>query len=194
MLRPAFRLNAAAQELKPEELVRKVTADILESIQSDKELQGGNRKKALALAEQKILPYGDFSGSDTPRARQGLAPPHSRSRNALVAEFRSMLVRIYLTAMGEYRGQTMRVQPVKMQPEGERGHGSQPVSAPRPSAGHRRLWMRKTAQGWKIYDITVEGISLVITYRSEFQQIVGQSGIDGLIKQMADKNLPAGLK
>jgi phospholipid transport system substrate-binding protein len=51
--------------------------------------------------------------------------------------------------------------------------------------------MRKTDQGWKIYDIVVEGVSLVLTYRSEFDAIVKQDGIDGLIKRLAQKNAPA---
>jgi phospholipid transport system substrate-binding protein len=51
--------------------------------------------------------------------------------------------------------------------------------------------MRKTEQGWKIYDIVVEGVSLVLTYRSEFDGVVRQSGVDGLIKALASKNAPA---
>ena len=51
--------------------------------------------------------------------------------------------------------------------------------------------MRKSDSGWKIVDITAEGISLVLTYRSEFEQIVQQAGIDGLIKRLAEKNTPA---
>ena len=52
--------SAAAQELAPDELVRRVTTDVLDSIRADKQLQAGDRKKALALAEQKVLPHIDF--------------------------------------------------------------------------------------------------------------------------------------
>ena len=51
--------------------------------------------------------------------------------------------------------------------------------------------MHKTNDGWKIYDIVVEGVSLVLTYRSEFDQVVKQEGIDGLIKRLSQKNTPA---
>jgi phospholipid transport system substrate-binding protein len=51
--------------------------------------------------------------------------------------------------------------------------------------------MRKTDKGWKIYDIVVEGVSLVLTYRSEFDAVVKQEGVDGLIKRLAQKNSPA---
>ena len=51
--------------------------------------------------------------------------------------------------------------------------------------------MRKSPEGWKIYDIVIEGVSLVLTYRAEFDQIVRASGVDGLIRRMAEKNRPA---
>jgi phospholipid transport system substrate-binding protein len=51
--------------------------------------------------------------------------------------------------------------------------------------------MRKTDKGWKIYDIVVEGVSLVLTYRSEFDAVVKQDGIEGLIKRLSQKNTPA---
>ena len=48
--------------------------------------------------------------------------------------------------------------------------------------------MKKTPEGWKIYDIAVEGVSLILTYRSEFEQITRTSGIEGLLKRLAEKN------
>ena len=51
--------------------------------------------------------------------------------------------------------------------------------------------MHLTPQGWKIYDVVVDGVSLVLTYRSEFAQVVRQSGIDGLLARLAEKNQPA---
>jgi phospholipid transport system substrate-binding protein len=51
--------------------------------------------------------------------------------------------------------------------------------------------MHKVGSEWKIYDIVVEGVSLVLTYRSEFDAVVKQDGIDGLVKRIAAKNEPA---
>jgi phospholipid transport system substrate-binding protein len=48
--------------------------------------------------------------------------------------------------------------------------------------------MKKTPGGWMIYDITVDGVSLVLTYRDEFNLITSASGIDGLIKRLKEKN------
>jgi phospholipid transport system substrate-binding protein len=85
----------------------------------------------------------------------------------------------------------MKVQPVRMEP------GATEVTVRNlylNSSGRSipvEYSMRKTPEGWKIYDVTVEGMSLVITYRGEFEQIVRQSGIDGLLARLAEKNRPA---
>ncbi len=187
----SLSLGAIAQEIGPDELVRKVTTDILESVQKDKQLQAGDRKKALALAEEKILPLIDFEEATRLAVGRAWRTATPEQRNRLETEFRRMLVRIYSNALGVYQGQTMRVLPVRMQPGAtETTVRNQYIRPGKPPASVDYA-MRKTADGWKIYDITAEGISLVLTYRSEFEQVMQQSGVDGLIKRLMEKNTPA---
>ncbi len=179
---------AAQQELGPDELVRKVTSEVLDAIQRDKQLQAGDRKKALALAEEKILPLVDFR--EAARLAVGrpwnTATPEQQER--ITREFRTLLVRIYSNAIGVYRGQTMRVQPAKMAPGATQVTvRNQYLSPGRPPTSVEYA-MHKTPEGWKIYDITVEGVSLVLTYRGEFDQVVREAGIDGLIRRLAERN------
>jgi phospholipid transport system substrate-binding protein len=179
---------AAAQSLGPEELVRKVTTDVLETVQADKELQEGDRKKAIALAEQKVLPHIDFRHAAQLALGKGWSSATPEQQERLVSEFRSMLIRIYSSAVGKYRGQTMRVLPLKHAPADTDvtvrnqylNPGQPPLSVD--------YAMRRTTDGWKIYDIVVGGVSLVLTYRSEFDNIVRQSGVDALIARLAEKN------
>ena len=183
-----FTAAAVGQELGPEELVKRVTADVLDAIKGDTKLQAGDRKKALQLAEQKILPHVDFRhAAQLAMGRSwGSATPEQRER--VVNEFRAMLVRIYSNAIDVYRGQTMKVLPVRMAPNATevtvrnqyQSKGNQPVLID--------YAMKKKDDGWKIYDITVEGVSLVLTYRAEFDNITRTSGVDGLIKRLQEKN------
>jgi len=180
---PAF-----AQEMQPDEMVRKVTADVLDAIKSDRQLQAGDRKKALALAEQKILPHVDFREAArlaTGKAWQSATP---EQQDKIVNEFRSMLVRIYSNAIGVYQGQTMNVMPVRMAPGAtEVTVRNQYMKSGQPPVPVEYA-MKKKPEGWMIYDITVEGVSLVLTYRAEFDQITRTAGVDGLIKRMHEKN------
>jgi phospholipid transport system substrate-binding protein len=180
--------SAAAQQLGPEQLVRKVTSEVLETIRSDKELQAGDRKKALALAEQKVLPHIDFARATQLAAGRSWAKATPEQRDRLVQEFRTMLIRIYSSAIDVYRGQTMKVQPVRMSPSDTdvtvRNQYFRAGAPPVPV----EYAMHRTPEGWKIYDIVVEGVSLVLTYRAEFEQVTRESGVDGLIKRLAAKN------
>jgi len=183
----------AQQDLGPEELVRKVTQDVLDAIRSDKQLAAGDKQKALKLAEEKVLPHIDFEEATRLAAGRAWAQATPEQRNRLVEEFRRMLVRTYSNAISAYEGQTMQVLPVRLKP----GDTEVTVHNRYIRAGGKPLpvdyQMHKTSQGWKIYDITVEGVSLVLTYRSEFDAIVKQEGIDGLIKRLEEKNTPARL-
>ena len=183
----------AQQDLGPEELVRKVTQDVLDAIRSDRQLAAGDKQKALRLAEEKVLPHIDFEEATRLAVGRAWARAAPEQRKKLVEEFRRMLVRTYSSAISAYEGQTMQVLPVRMKP----GDTEVTVHNRYIRAGGKPLpvdyQMHKTAEGWKIYDITVEGVSLVLTYRSEFDAIVKQEGIDGLIKRLEEKNTPAKL-
>jgi phospholipid transport system substrate-binding protein len=181
---------ARAAEQSPEELVRQITNDVLDAIKQDKALQSGDKQKALALAEQKVLPYLDFVEMTRLAAGRTWNTATQEQKDRLVAAFRAMLVRTYANAIDVYRGQTMMVEPARV-----------PTSATEATVRNRYVspgrrptpvdyMMRKGAGGWKIYDIVVDGISLVLTYRSQFEDSARSSGVEGLIKQLQEKTQP----
>ena len=182
----------AADEQNPEALVKQVTAEVLDALKSDKKLASGDRQAALKLAEEKVIPHIDFEEATRLAVGRAWSTASPEQKKQLVAEFRRMLVRVYSNAIQPYEGQTIQVAPVRMKPDDteatvhntfKRASGGKPVGFD--------YAMRKTEQGWKIYDIVVEGVSLVLTYRSEFDSLVKQEGVDGLIKRLAQKNSPA---
>jgi phospholipid transport system substrate-binding protein len=185
-----FALSVSAQEMKPDELVKKVTDEILAAVKSDKQLAAGDKQKALKLAEEKVMPHIDFQEATRLAVGRSWREASKEQKEKLTSEFRRMLVRTYSSAISAYEGQTMKVQPVHMKA------GETDVTVHnqyiRPGGKPVQLdyQMHKTSEGWKIYDIIVEGVSLVLTYRSEFDAVVKQQGVDGLIKRLAEKNTP----
>ena len=190
-----FTLTALGQELAPEQLVQKVTEEVLTAIKSDKQLAAGDKQKALKLAEEKVLPYIDFEEATRLAVGRAWSQANPEQRKKLVAEFRNMLVRTYSNAIEAYEGQTLKVLPSRGGKQA--GNDEATVRAQFVRAGGKPLpiefQMRKTGSTWKVFDIAVEGISLVLTYRSEFDAVVKQEGIDGLIKRLKQKNSPAKL-
>jgi phospholipid transport system substrate-binding protein len=181
----------AQQDIAPDQLVQKITDEVLAAVKSDKDLAAGDKQKALKLAEDKVLPYIDFEHSTRLAVGRAWNTATPEQKKKLVGEFRSMLVRTYSNGVGAYQGQTLKVLPSRGKADPEdttvRTQFSRPGGQPLPID----FAMRKTEKGWKVYDITVEGVSLVLTYRSEFDAVVKQEGIDGLIKRLTQKNVPA---
>jgi len=185
-----FPLLALAQDSEPEALVKKITEEVLAAVKSDKDLAAGNKQKAVKLAEEKILPYVDFEEATRLAVGRGWKEATPEQRKKLISEFRNMLVRTYSSAISAYEGQTMKVQPVHMKPGDTEVTVHNQYIRPGGKPVALDYQMRKTPDGWKIYDIIVEGVSLVLTYRSEFNAVVRQQGVDGLIKRLAEKNTP----
>lgn len=186
----AFAPALAQPDLSPEQLVRKVTDDVLQAVRSDPQLQAGDRRRALALAEQKVLPHVDFREATRLAAGRAWKAATPEQQEKLVSEFRAMLVRAYSNAIDTYRGQTMKVLAARIEPGGtEATVRNQYLSPGRPPVPVEYA-MRRTPEGWKIYDIVVENVSLVLTYRAEFEQVTRQSGVEGLLRRLAEKNQP----
>jgi phospholipid transport system substrate-binding protein len=179
---------ALAQELGPEELVKKVTADVMAAIKSDKQLAAGDKQKALKLVEEKVLPHVDFEEATRLAVGRGWKQANPEQQKKLVTEFKNMLLRTYSNAISAYEGQEMKVQPSRVKPGDTDATVRNQFIRPGGKPVLVDYSMKKTDQGWKIYDIVVEGVSLVLTYRSEFDAVVKQEGIDGLIKRLSSKN------
>ena len=184
---------ALAQELAPEQLVQKITTDVLAALKSDKQLASGDKDKAVKLAEEKVLPYIDFEYATRLAVGRSWRQASPEQQKKLVNEFRNMLVRTYSNSISAYEGQTLKVLPSRG--KGDNSADESTVRTQFVRAGGQPLpidfQMHKAGSAWKVYDIVVEGVSLVLTYRSEFDAIVKQQGIDGLIKALAQKNIPA---
>jgi phospholipid transport system substrate-binding protein len=186
----ALSFGVRAQDIAPDQLVQKITDEVLAAVKSDKQLAAGDKQKAIKLAEEKVLPYIDFEQATRLAVGRAWSQATPEQKKRLVSEFRNMLVRTYSNAIQAYEGQTLKVLPTRGKQDAEdtvvRTQFVRAGGQPLPIEFH----MRQTDKGWKVYDIVVEGVSLVMTYRSEFDAVVKQEGIDGLIKRLAQKNTP----
>jgi phospholipid transport system substrate-binding protein len=178
---------AAAQET-PDALVKRTTDEVLAIIKADKDVQAGNMSKVTALAEQKVLPHFDFTRMTRLAVGRNWAQAAEAQKEALTKEFRTLLVRTYSTSLSQYRNQTIEVKPTRL--------GAQDKDAVVKTAVIQQggpqipidYAMEKTDGGWKVYDVVIDGASLVTTYRGTFNDQIQKGGIDGLIKTLQERN------
>jgi phospholipid transport system substrate-binding protein len=177
-----------AQDTAPDVLVKGVTQDVLGVIKQDKEIQAGNQKKTIALVEEKVLPHFNFARMTALAMGPNWRKASPEQQQALIEQFRTLLVRTYSSALSSYRNQVIDFKPMRAQATDADVIVRSEVKQPGAEAVSIDYSMEKTPGGWKVYDVVVGGVSLVTTYRDTFTNEVRNNGIDGLIKALADKN------
>lgn len=177
-----------AQQTAPDALVRNVTTEVLDIIRKDKDIQSGSTRRAVELVEQKVLPHFNFTRMTALAMGREWRKATPDQQKALIEEFRTLLVRTYSNALTAYKNQTVEYKPFRMQPGDKdvtvRTHINQPGGKPI-SLDYS---LESQAEGWKVYDVVVGGVSLVTNYRESFSNEVRNSGIDGLLKSLRAKN------
>jgi len=189
MLSSLLAFPAWSMDLAPDRLVDRTVQEVIEIIQKDEELKNGNKDKMLDLIETKILPHFNFLRMTQLAMGQHWSKAEPEQQNKLVNEFRTLLVRTYSNALSSYHNETINVNPIKQlgdQTETTvrtvviQGNGKEPVPID--------YSMEKEPDGWKVYDVTVAGVSLVTNYRGSFNSQVRKGGVEGLLKVLTDKN------
>ena len=178
----------AAPDTAPDALVRKSIDEVLAIIKADKELQNGNPQKLYALVEEKVLPHFDFTRMTRLAVGRNWAQTSDAQKEALTKEFQTLLVRTYSTSLSQYRNQTIDVKPAKFAPADKDTTVKTVVNQPGGQPIPIDYGMERTDKGWKVYDVVVDGVSLVTTYRGSFNDQIQKSGVDGLVKTLADRN------
>ena len=179
----------------PDELVKLTAEDVLTIIKSDKDIQAGNQEKLFALTEEKILPNFNFDKVSRLVLGKNWTKATPDQKTAFQSEFKSLLLRTYATALSKYKNQTIEYAPLRMADGATTASVKTSIvqSGGQPIAVNYSLEKQADAS-WKVYDIVIEGVSLVTNYRGQFAQEIRQNGLDSLIKKLADKNKAAGVK
>lgn len=174
--------------MAPDELVRTVTLEVVGIIQKDKDIQGGDHKKVIAIIEAKVLPHFNFQAMTQSAVGRNWDKASPEQKAKLVEEFKTLLVRTYSSALASYSNQKFDFRPLRAKPTDTDvtvnvrilQSGNQPVTLD--------YDMEKRPNGWKVWDVRVGGISLVANYRTEFDNAIREGGVDGLIKTLHTKN------
>lgn len=180
-----------AQDPGPDQLVRATVDKFIEIIKGDKAIQSGDMKRILEVAETHAAPHFNFVRMTRLAMGANWKQASPAQQDALVREFRSLLLRTYAVALKEYRNQTIDVRPLKLPAGSTDVQVKTLVNQPGAKAIPIDYDMERTPQGWKVYDVTVGGVSLVVNFRSSFDSEIRKSSIDGLVSSLVERNRSA---
>jgi len=180
---------AHADVIAPDMLIRNTVDEVTAIIKQDKDIRSGDQKKILALVDAKVLPHFDFARMTQLAVGKYWRTASPEQKQALVTEFRNMLVRTYTKVFTVYRDQVIEVKPYKLAVDDDT-EATVKTLIIKPGAQPTMVdyELKKTSDGWKAFDISIEGVSMVMSYRGTFTSQIQERGIDGLIKTLADKN------
>jgi phospholipid transport system substrate-binding protein len=109
-------------------------------------------------------------------------------KTSFKTEFRTLLIRTYSTALSKYKNQTIEYKPFRLVNDSDTASVKTQIVQPGGQPIAVDYTLEKLTDTWKVYDIVIEGVSLVTNYRGQFSQEIRQNGLDSLIKKLSDKN------
>jgi phospholipid transport system substrate-binding protein len=181
---------AAVQD--PQQMVRETGDRLLAELSQRKSELEANPSLIYPLVDDYVLPHFDFRKMSQSALGRFWRQASDTQRERVTAEFRELLVRTYATALLSYSDEQIQYPPMQFR------EGASDVMVPTrvASAGappipiNYRLSLQDA--GWQVYDVVIDGVSLVANYRSQFAAVVRRQGIDGLISALANKNRQSG--
>ncbi|WP_189358751.1 MlaC/ttg2D family ABC transporter substrate-binding protein [Undibacterium squillarum] len=179
---------AHAADEAPDQLIKRLSQEILDTAKNDKDIQAGNQKKIYDMVEGKILPFIDFQRMTSLAAGKSWREATPEQQKQLTTEFRTLLIFTYSGAMSQIKDQRVEFKPFRAAADDTDVEVKTSVVQSRGEPIQLNYRLQKSATGWKIYDINVLGAWLVETYKGSFSAEISRSGIDGLIKTLSDKN------
>ena len=181
-------VTANPSDITPESLVRDTASRMLVALKDEKTLIQKDRNRIYALVSDIVLPYFDFRRMSAWVLGRYWRDATPDQQERFTAEFRQMLVRTYGSALLDYSDEKIIYLPL----HAEQGAKDVTVHTEIEQVGGPAIEinysMYLSADGWKVYDVSINGVSLVTNYRTSFASIIRRDGVDSLIKQLEYRN------
>lgn len=177
-----------AAPMGPEELVRTTTEKVLSTLEKNRGLYDKEPDRIYQLVDDIILPHLDFVAMSKLALGKNWNQASAEQQTRFTEAFKSMLIRTYSKSLTEYAGQKIEYLPYRPADPGKMTTevSSRILQSNGPAIPiDYRLRLKDDA--WKVYDITIDGISLVTNYRNSFAGDIRAVGMDGLIDKLNAK-------
>ncbi len=172
----------------PQDMVKETSQLMLDKLRQEKEVIKADPNRIYALVNQIVIPHFDFEYMSQMVLAKYWRRASDSQRAAFTEEFKQLLVRTYATSLNEYADQEVIYLPYRAgRDENQamvRTEVEQPGSFPIP-IDYR---LRQNSSQWKVFDVVIDGVSLVTNYRTSFAKEIRSGDLDSLIKTLADRN------
>ena len=172
----------------PDQFILNISQGVLDEIKADRSVQSGDINRLNNLVDKRVMPHVNFQRMTALSVGRNWRSASPEQQKILMAEFRRLLLLTYADAVRQVTDTQIQVRPMRSKPEDTEVIVRTQVLRPGKEAIQLDYRLEKADGSWKIFDLNILGLWLVEHYRNQFQQVVGASGIDGLIRALQDKN------
>ena len=172
----------------PDQLILNISQGVLDEIKADRSVQSVDINRLNNLVDKRVMPHVNFQRMTALSVGRNWRSASPEQQRILMVEFRRLLLLTYADAVRQVTDTQIQVRPMRSKPEDTEVIVRTQVLRPGKEAIQLDYRLEKADGSWKIFDLNVLGLWLVEHYRNQFQQVVGASGIDGLIRALQDKN------
>ncbi|EMR13136.1 toluene tolerance protein [Methylophaga lonarensis MPL] len=181
--------QASDDLVEPQLIVKTASEKVLAVLLDRREELAKDHQQIYDLVEEVVLPHFDFARMSRLALGRNWNEASPEQREQFVEEFRLLLVRTYATAMLEYTDEELRFLPFRDDLDSGRVNvPMQVIQSSRPPVSVNLALYKNKDGEWKVYDVRIEGISLVTNYRSTFANEIRNGGIEALIQSLSERN------
>ena len=179
---------AQAQATDPEALVKQTTEQVLRTLEQNQARIKEDPQAVFGLVQDIVLPHFDFELMSRLVLARHWRTATPEQQQQFVEAFRQLLIRTYGTSLSQYSGQQVDFLPSPADPDPKRATARTQVRQPDGPPIPITYQLRQTGDTWKVFDVVIEGLSLVQNYRTSFASEIQQRGLDALIARIQERN------
>ncbi|MDO4636036.1 MAG: ABC transporter substrate-binding protein [Lautropia sp.] len=186
-----FMMGSVWAQQAPNDFVESLSNDVLTDIRGDAQMKQGDIGHISQLVDQKLMPHVNFERMTALTVGRPWRTATPSQKQALMKEFRTLLIRTYANAFATVKDQKIQMKPFRGDAAQKDVVVRSQVLQPGGDPIQLDYRLEKSGDDWRIYDVNVLGVWLVQTYRNQFGQVISSAGLDGLIKDLVAKNAAA---
>ncbi len=178
----------------PSDVVETAAKSMLKDLDADRAAYRKDPSKVGALVEKYLLPHFDIPYAARLVLGRHWATATPEQRDRFSKAFYHTLVDNYGSALAEFTSDRLKVFPTKVEPNADRATVRTEVTRDNGDHVPVSYSLHKTDDGWKAWDVVIEGISYVKSFREDFGAAIDQQGLDAVIDRIEKGNVPVAPK
>ena len=175
---------AIADVAGPEQVIQGAADNLSAQLKGKREIYQANRKELYALVDSVLLPNFDTNYAGRLVLGKHWRTSSEAQRNRFIDVFYNFLLRSYAKAILEFDQDKVRIFPPREAPKDGRTVVRTEMKLDDGTIVPVDYSMRLKDDGWKAYDVRIEGISYVQNYRNQFNAEIAANGIDAVIARL----------